>query len=147
MRRSEFIPEILWRAQNLGRRVEVAHSAYQAIWWRLTSTTAQIGSERVTESRRGNREDALLIAGEKLDRLRAQYQRAYLEATEIIEQIEVPGKRQRTADLQDVLTNRYITRMSPRESARAMSFSVDYERELHREAIAAFKEAQKKAGR
>ena len=38
-----------------------------------------------------------------------------------------------------VLTHRYIEGMVPRESAKAMHYSMDWEREIHRNAIEAFK--------
>ena len=126
------VPEPLWRAKTLGRRLEIATQSYQAVYWRLTSTTAPLDSERVMGSRHGNREDALLIAGEKRDRLRRQYLQAVETANRIIDLIE-------DERCQDILTNRYITGMTPAESAKTMHYSVDWERELHRKAIEEFK--------
>ena len=131
------VPEPLWRAKTLGQRVERATEAYQAIYWRLTSTTAPLDGERVSSSRIGNREDALVIAGDKRDRLKRQYDRAVSEAMRIIDLLD--DERH-----QDILTLRYVAGLTPAECAKTMHYSASWERELHRDAIEAFKRAWKK---
>lgn len=127
-------PELLWSVRTLARRIETASKAYRSVYERLTSTTAPIASDRVKTSYTGNREDALLIAGERLQELREEYNRVLQETTAIIADLE-------DTRFQDILTNRYIIGMSPSASARAMHYSIDWERALHRSALEAFEKA------
>lgn len=136
--RNHRIPDTLWRAKTLAKRVERATEAYQAIYWRLTGTTAPIASERVKTTAMGNRNDALLVAGERRDRLKKLYDEAVQAAYLTINVIE-------DERYQDILINRYITGMSARDSAYAMHYSCGWERELHQLAIEAYKEAEKGA--
>ena len=76
---------------------------------------------------------AISIKAEKLERLRKQYDKAVKAASEIIDRLE-------DERYQAVLTHRYIEIMSPKESAKAMHYSMNWECEIHRNAIEAFKE-------
>lgn len=133
------IPEMLRKLRSLRMRLESASAAYSSLYWLLTSGTSRMASERVTESHKHDKFVSLVIADEKRKALRLEYDDLYPKVRAIIDSIEDDRYVK-------ILTYRYLCGMSAAESARRMSYSKDWERHLHLEALKAFEEAQKKAG-
>jgi hypothetical protein len=131
------IPEPLWQAKKLGQRVDDAYNEYRAVYWRLTNTAAPPMGDKVVGAGGNDMYVSIGIKAEKLERLRRQYDRAVRTASEVISRLEDARHRA-------VLTHRYIEGMTPKESAQASHYSMDWERTIHREAIKAF---EKEMGR
>lgn len=139
------IPVLLHDARELGRRILVLEEERRALWERLTDCTSDPSQERVSTSPSYGGLDAYAIVNDELKALRARYTHAYTCARNVIAHIRAPQYAQ-ADNYRDVLTNRYLTGMTARKSAETMNYSPDYERELHRGALAAFEQELKKAG-
>lgn len=134
------IPEPLWRVRRLGTSIDIAFMAYQAVYWRLTSTTAPLNFDRVIGGAY-NRQEALhmslAVKRERLERLKTQYD----EANRIVDDVlaEIGDER-----LINILINRYVIGMRAEECAKKMHYGISWERELHKQALEEFRKIWKR---
>lgn len=125
------IPEPLWIAQKRGQDLKDAWQEYKYLFEMLTGTSAPPMGDRIVGTRVHDKFASLCSKGEKLERMQKRFDKAVRTASETIDRL--PDERYRK-----VLKARYIMGMTPRESAKANHYSVDWERSIHREAIKAF---------